>query len=58
MFCMLKSTVSIFISRMSPFPILRVLGGIFFFSPNFSRAFCKQTEDPDVVSYLGLHCLL
>ena len=58
MFCILKSTVPMFISRMSPFPILRLLGGIFIFFSNFNRTFCKQTEDPDAVSYLGLHCLL
>ena len=46
-------------SKTSTFPILGVLGGIFFFFPNFNRTFCKQ--DPDhtayVVSDLGLHCL-
>ena len=58
MFCILKLTILMFISKMSPFPILRVFDGIFIFFPNFNRTFCKQTEDPDAVSYLGLHCLL
>ena len=51
------------ISRKSSFPILGVLGGIFF--PIFKRTFCKQTVNILIidqtlhyaVSDLGLHLL-
>ena len=54
-----------FISRMSPFTFLGVLGGIFHFFPNFNhRTFCKQIVKLQIrnttlcsVSDLGLHCL-
>ena len=38
----------------SPFPILGVLGGIFFLNLNFNRKFCKRYAVSDQV----LHCLL
>ena len=36
----------------------KCVGWYFLFFPNFNRTFCKLTEIPDVVSYLGLHFLL
>ena len=34
-----------FITCMSPYPILGLLGGIFHFYSNFDRTFCKQTVE-------------
>ena len=45
-----------YISWMSPFPILGMLGGIFHSLSNFNRTFCKQIV-VTLASDLGLHCL-
>ena len=53
---------SIFINRMSPFPILGLFGDIFHIHSHFDRTFCKQTVETLIrhrilVSDLDLHCL-
>ena len=46
----------IHISRMSPFPILGMLGGIFHYRPDLDRTFCKQ-KVLTLATNLGLHFL-
>ena len=58
-----KMNLPTLISRVSPFLILGVLGGIFHFSPIFIEILLANSEDPDQtllfcsVSDPGLHCL-
>ena len=47
----------ILINWTSPFPILGLLGGIFYFYSNFKRNFCKQTVE-NLIRRRILRCLI